>query len=696
MDIVELTEQNMLSYAGAVNQSRAIPDARTGLKPIHRKIIYEMYVDKIRNDGKYKKCAYMVGQIIARFSEHGDAATYDALVRLAQEWIQRYPLLDFHGNVGSQFGDPQAAMRYTEAKLSKLAEEGFLKGLDKNNVDWIPNFTNEEEEPATLPAIFPGLFCLPNQGIGYAVACQFLTMNLTEVVNGLIEYIKTANFPVLQYDLASGGTIINPGAMEKIYETGKGTIIIESTYTIKDNIISITEIPFNVMFDDIIDSLVSLCEKEELIGISDIRNNSGNGNLEMIIEIAKGYEPEQVLEEIFEKTKLRSSYGINQIALVDNKPKLLTQLQMAEIYLKHNLECIQKEFQFDLDKTNARIEVLEGLIAALANIDDIVNVIRKSDSPIEAKNTLIEKYSFTENQTKSILEMKLARLTKLDGVKLKDELQEKQKYAEKCAEIVNSENSRKQVLIERLIELRDKFGDSRRTKIVQKTITKKAKNGTAKQPEVIENIVITYNPVGYLQRIPIANFKKSNFSSFKTTTADYILLFSNFGRFFRISPKDIKSCSVKDKGTAIGAIVKLQNNEKIIAAFSDAINENKPYIFFALSDGTVKKIEKVEYLGATRNLNGMIATKLKDNFVVSIQESNGNDILLETKNNYAIRFSAEEVRAMGRNSAGVKGIKLSSEDEVVQLSILKSDEKACIRGKSIERQGRGGKGKFYA
>jgi len=262
MEIVDLFKSNMLDYASAVNQSRAIPDARTGLKPIHRKILYEMYVDKIKSDGKYKKCAYMVGQIIARFSEHGDAATYDALVRLSQTWIQRYPLLDFHGNSGSQFGDSQAAMRYTESKLSKLAEQGFLNNLDKNNVDWIPNFTNEEEEPSVLPAIFPGLFCLPNQGIGYACASNFLTMNLSEVCDGLVEFINTGNFPLLQYDLASGGSIINPKAMEKIYSTGKGAIIVDSNYTINGKTISFYEIPFNVMFDDIMEEdYCSLREK---------------------------------------------------------------------------------------------------------------------------------------------------------------------------------------------------------------------------------------------------------------------------------------------------------------------------------------------------------------------------------------------------------------------------------------------------
>lgn len=696
MEIVELTKSNMLDYAGAVNQSRAIPDARTGLKPIHRKIIYEMYTDKIGSAGKYKKCAYMVGQIIARFSEHGDSATYDALVRLAQPWIQRYPILDFHGNAGSQFGDSQAAMRYTEAKLSKLTEDGFLPSLGKETVDWMPNFTNEEMEPSTLPALFPGLFCLPNQGIGYAVACQFLTMNLSEVVDGLIEAINGKSFPILQYDLASGGIIINPEVMEKIYKTGKGTITVDSKYYIDEKNIVITEIPFNIMFDDILSEIVSLCEKEELDGISDVKNNSGNGKLEMLIEVSKGYNPEDVINQLFEKTKLRTSYGINQIALVNNTPKLLTQQEMAKIYIDHNLNCIKREFQFDLKKTQNRIEILEGLVIALTSIDSIVETIKESENPNVAKNALVETYSLTDNQAQAILDMKLSRLTKLDGVKLNQELQEKKEYADRCAAIVNSDQEKKSVLIERLTELKEKYGDKRRTEVIQKTIEKKTKNGTTKQSKPIEDVVITYNPVGYLQRIPVSLYRNNNFKAIKTTTADLVLLFTNHGRFFRISPNDIKTCGVKDKGTAIGAIVKLQPNEKVINVFSTEINEARPYLTFALNNGILKKIQKSEFLSTTRNLSGMIAVKTKDNFVVSIQESNGNDIVLGTKNDMWIRFDAESVRAMGRNAAGVKGIALSDGDEVREMIICDKTDKlisTSIGKIELVSQGRGGKGK---
>lgn len=699
MEIVELTESNMLTYAGAVNQPRAIPDARTGLKPIHRKIIYEMFTDKIRSNGKYKKCAYMVGQIIARFSEHGDAATYDALVRLAQPWIQRYPLLDFHGNAGSQFGDSQAAMRYTESKLAKITEDGLLASLDKNAVDWIPNFTNEEMEPATLPALFPGLFCLPNQGIGYAVACQFLTMNLSEVIDGLIETINGQVFPILQFDLASGGVIINPEVMEKIYKTGKGTIIVDSEYQIRGNKICITEIPFNIMFDDILDEIVTLCEKEELEGISDVKNNSGNGQLEMVIEVNKNFKPEQVIEQLFAKTKLRASYGVNQIALVNNVPKLLTQQEMANIYIDHNLTCIKREFQFDLNKTQDRIEILKGLIAALASIDEIVNTIKNSDSPSAAKEELMNSFFFTNNQAQAILDMKLSRLTKLDGVKLDNELQEKQEYANKCVAIVNSIEEQKQVLIERLTDLKNKYGDTRRTKVIQKHIQKKVKNGGAKSAEPVEDVVITYNPIGYLQRIPVSSYKRNNFKSFKLTTEDLVLLFSNQGRFFRISPKDAKSCGMKDKGTAIGSIIKLNQGEKIIGVFSSIIDEKHPYLTFVLNNGIIKKSEKCEFIGNTRNLTGMTAIKLKDDsFVVGIQETNGNDIVIGTEKNMFIRFSAEDVRPMGRNATGVKAINLIDGDSVREMIICEPTDKTIktsIGELTITKQGRGGKGKRY-
>lgn len=715
MDIVQLTEKNMLAYSGAVNQSRAIPDARTGLKPIHRKILYEMYADKIKSSGKYKKCAYMVGQIIARFSEHGDSATYDALVRLAQPWIQRYCLLDFHGNNGSPFGDPAAAMRYTEAKLSKMTEQGFLTGLEKENVDWIPNFTNEEDEPVTLPAIFPGLFCLPNQGIGYSIACNFLTYNLQEVLTTIEKYLKHEDYNVIQYDLASGGTIVNPQIMEQIQRTGKGSVIVESKYEIIDNKIYITELPFNVMFDDVYNNIVELVEKEEISGIANLTNASGNGKMKMVIEIDGRANPETVLSILFQKTKLRNSYGVNQVALVNNTPKLLNFKEMMDVYIEHNLSCILREYQYDYNKTLARINILKGLLIALANIDRVIEIIRSGNiGPIGPSQILMEEFGFDEFQVKAILDMKLARLSRLEEEKLQKELQEKEEFAAYCSQVINQEEKRIEILIERMRDLAKKFDDGRRTKIEQKTIKK---INTTKEAAIIipEDVVVMLNEKGYIKSVPIKNFKVTKRNSagtsiddeivdvVKTNTQDMLVLFSNLGRMFRISAGDIKQCDMKDKGTALGSVVKFQPNEKVVRFLSVNKDNGKEYLLFTTKNGLVKKTEKKEFVGTTRNINGIKATTIKDgDSLQSIQFIDNEDIIMITRNGYSIRYDSGLITPTGKAASGVKGINLT--DDCVVSSIIVSSLGDYIfvatesgNGKRIPLQlftpqGRGGKG----
>ena len=702
IDILDEVKQNFIDSSYDVNTNRAFPNVKDGLKPGQRACLWEMYTKGYTSNKPHVKSAKIDGGVAALWWPHGTTAIYETFARMSQPFTNNVPEVDFHGANGNIIlgGDALAADRYTEARLSKIAEEGMLKGIDKNNVPMLWNFSEDEQWPQVLPAVFPRLLVNGCQGIGVSVANVFLPHSFTETANLILKYLKENILDEEEYypDFPTGGTIINQDELSTINETGKGRVILEANYTINNNEIVFYEMPYQVYIEPVIGTIKEKIEDGVIEGINDIFNKSDKKRIALVIECQKGYRPEQIVEQLFQNTPLRSQYNANQNGIISKTPVLLNLRQIVDCYIEHNLECIQKEFQFDLDKTNSRIEILEGLITALANIDDIVDIIRKSDSPTEAKNTLMDKYSFTENQAKSILDMKLARLTKLDGVKLNDELQEKQEYAAKCAEIVGSEDSRKQVLIERLTELRDKFGDKRRTKVIQKTITKKASNGTTKQSEPVEDVVITYNPIGYLQRIPISSYRKSNFKSFKCTTEDLVLLFSNKGRFFRISPKDIKSCGIKDKGTAIGAILKLEPGEKILNVFSDIINQDRPYLLFALKDGSVKKIEKMEYLGKTRNLSGMVATKVKDSEVVSIQETNGNDIILGSKNGYYIRFAADDVRATGRNSAGVKGIKLSEGDSLTTCIICdKIDKEVKIEGKkiTIAAQGRGGKGKKY-
>ncbi len=703
IDILDEVRQNFIDSSYDVNTNRAFPNVKDGLKPGQRACIWEMFTKGYTSNKPHVKSAKIDGGVAALWWPHGTTAIYETFARMSQPFTNNVPEVDFHGSNGSIIvgGDALAADRYTEARLAKITEDGMLKGIDKNNVPMLWNFSEDEQWPQVLPAVFPRLLVNGCQGIGVSVANTFLPHSFTETANLILKYLKENILEEDTYypDFPTGGTIINKDDLGEINKTGKGKVILEANYIINNNEITFYEMPYQVYVEPLVDTIKEKIEDETLEGISDVLNKSDKKGIALSIICQKGYKPENIVEQLFQNTPLRSQYNANQNGIISKTPILLNLQQIIDCYAEHNLECIQKEFQFDLDKTNSRIEILEGLIAALANIDDIVNIIRKSDSPTEAKNTLMDKYSFTENQAKSILDMKLARLTKLDGVKLNDELQEKQEYAAKCAEIVNSEDSRKQVLIERLTELRDKFGDARRTKVIQKTITKKAKNGTTKQSEPAEDVVITYNPVGYLQRIPVSNYRKSNFKSFKCTTEDLILLFSNKGRFFRTSPKDIKSCSIKDKGTAIGAIVKLQPGEKIINVFSSILDEKHPYLTFILKNGILKKSEKIEFNGTTRNLNGMVAIKIKDDSeVVSIQETNGNHIVIGTEQNMFIRFAAEDVRPMGRNAAGVKAINLADGDSVREMIICEPTDKTIktsIGELTITKQGRGGKGKRY-
>ena len=700
IDIIQEVQQNFIDSSYDVNTNRAFPDVRDGLKPGQRACIWEMYKKGYTSKKPHVKSAKIDGGVAALWWPHGTTAIYETFARMSQPFTNNIPEVDFHGANGNVIlgGDAIAADRYTEARLAGITEDGMLRGIEKDNVDMIWNFSEDEQWPKVLPAIFPRLLVNGCQGIGVSVANTFLPHNFTETANLILSYLASGELDTSNYypDFPTGGTIINKDELDSINKTGKGRVIVQAKYSIEGQEIFFTEMPYQIYIEPVIEKIKEKIDSGELEGIDDVINKSDKKKLLLVIKCQKGYKPEKVLSDLFNLTPLQSQYNANQFGIISKTPVLLNIKELIDAYIAHNLECIKREFQFDLNKTQDRIEILEGLIAALASIDSIVETIKESENPTVAKNALLETYSLADNQAQAILDMKLSRLTKLDGIKLNEELQEKKEYANRCAAIVNSDQEKKSVLTERLTELKEKYGDKRRTEVIQKTIEKKTKNGTTKQSKPIEDVVITYNPVGYLQRIPVSLYRNNNFKAIKTTTADLVLLFTNHGRFFRISPNDIKTCGVKDKGTAIGAIVKLQPNEKVINVFSTEINEARPYLTFALNNGILKKIQKSEFLSTTRNLSGMIAVKTKDNFVVSIQESNGNDIVLGTKNDMWIRFDAESVRAMGRNAAGVKGIALSDGDEVREMIICDKTDKlisTSIGKIELVSQGRGGKGK---
>lgn len=692
IDVIQEVEQNFIDSSYDVNTNRAFPDVRDGLKPGQRCILWEMYTKKYTSNKPHVKSAKIDGGVAALWWPHGTTAIYETFARMSQPFTNNVPEIDFHGANGNIIlgGDAIAADRYTEARLSSLTEDYMLKSVDKNTVPMVLNFSEDEYMPKVLPSVLPRLLINGAQGIGVSVANTWLPHNLSETCNLIIDYLKTDKLNALEYcpDFPTGGTIINKDELFVINKTGKGKVILQANYKISGKEIIFYEMPYQVYIEPVIEKIKEQIEKEELVGIKEVFNKSDKKNIALVIECKNSYKPEKVIEQLFQQTPLRSQYNANQNGIISKTPVLLNLQQTIDVYVKHNLECIKKEHQYDLDEANARIEILNGLSKALAHIDEIILIIKESENSQDAKEKLSSTFGFTENQTKAILEMRLSKLTKLDGVSINKELDEKKKLAEFCNQVINSQKRQKEILLNRLEELVKKYGTPRRTKVIQKDIVKVSK-ATQKKEEVIESVVITYNPLGgYLQRIPVSMYKNGNLQSFKLTTADFVILFSNLGKFYRISAKDIKSCGVKDKGTAIGSIIKLDNGEKIIGVFSSVIDEKHPYILFAMKNGYIKKTEKFEYIGTTRNLNGMVATKLKDTEVISVQETNGNDIILETNNNYTIKFSAEEVRESGKASLGVKGITLQNDDEVVKCRVINKGQNP-----DIVKQKRGGKGK---
>lgn len=591
-----------------------------------------------------------------------DSATYDALVRLTQPWIQRYPLLDFHGNNGSQFGDGPASMRYTESKLSPLAEDGFLSALDKDCIDWTMNYTNEEKEPTTLPAVFPGLFCLSNQGMGYGCACYFLTFNLGEVAAAIRNRIEDKPIETIYFDLPSGGVIVNPQEMPKIMKTGKGTIVVEAKWERTKKGFVFTEIPFNVMFDDIMEQIKSLYESGLLAGVSDIRNDSGKDGIRLAVDVSPRVDPNAVLDLLLDKTSLRSSYAVNQVALVDNWPRLLSFYDMCDIYISHNIECIRREYNHDLDKNRSRLEILYGLSKALESIDEVVATIKASKDSLSAKKALMEKFELTDSQATAILDMKLAKLANMEKVAIDKEISEKEKLCLKLEKVCASEKEQKKVLLKRLDELVKKYDNPRRTSVEEKRLKKTKATSLVKS-------TVKYDLVSRTIKKVLDKDGELNEDSF-------LLCLSNFGKVYRIKVEDVPFCKKTDSGIAIGTLVNLDLDEYIMYV-------NPTDVIFITSDGLVKKIDIMkEFIGTTRNKNGMQAIKKK--IVGMFRYEQDTLLALYTKNGFRIQFNCNEIPNQSKAGNGVIGIKLNDGDYVAWYDKNVWD---------LPVQRRGGKGK---
>ncbi len=689
IDTISEISQNFLDSSLETNMNRAFPNILDGLKPGQRACLWEMFVKKYTSKKPHVKSAKVSGAVIADLWPHSDTAIYETFARMSQPFINNIPEVDWHGANGNQIlgGDALANQRYTECRLAPITEEGMLRGINKNNVDMIPNFSEDAEWPKVFPSIFPRLLVNGAQGIGVSLSNNWACHNFTETAQLIFDYISTGivNNDTYYPDFPTGGIIINKNDLPKINETGKGKIILEGKYSIDGKEINFTELPYQVYIEPVIDEIKKGIQEEKITGISEIYNKSDKRRILLTIECESN--PEQVINQLFEYTNLRKQYNINQNGIISKTPIMITLEQYLKEYLAHNLNCIKREFQFDLNKTKDRIEILKGLLIALEDIDNVIQIIKKSKDTTEAKLNLIKTYNLSENQVDAILQMKLSKLANIEKIAIKKELQEKEELALYCAGIVESESKQTDILVERLTELVKKYGDKRRTEVIQKDIVPKSKK---KKEKIIEDVIITYDNKGYLQNIPVSVYKKSadKVNVIRLKSNELFLLFSSLGRVFKLRAEEIKKCGNRDKGQAVGAILSLAPQEKILNIFNMGIDEKHPYITFFTKFGYIKKSNKDIWTTKVQNKRGMKGISLKENdSIVGVYESNGDIAVVQSKT-HIIKFEVEEIRAT-KNGFGVKAINLDEGEEVIQAEIL---PRASMKYSKIKIQGRGGKG----
>ncbi|MDE6274556.1 MAG: DNA gyrase subunit A [Clostridiales bacterium] len=698
VEVDDELKRSFIAYAMAVNKSRAIPDVRDGLKPVHRRILYSMHEMGLYNDKAYRKCARIVGDVLGKFHPHGDSSVYDALVRLAQDFSINFPLVDGHGNFGSVDGDPPAAMRYTEARLTKLAAE-MLKDLDKETVDFFPNFDGNEMEPAVLTSRFPNLLVNGSDGIAVGMATNIPPHNLAEVIDGTIAMIDNPEISVdelMSYipapDFPTGGIIMGRSGIRKAYRTGQGNIVIRSKCEIEEHgtggnlrsRIVVTEIPYQVNKAQLIETIANMVRDKRLEGISDIREESGRDGMRIVIECKKDANAQVVLNSLYKHTNLQISDGIILLALVENgtEPKVLNLREILSYYLAHQKEVIVRRTRFDLAKTEERAHIIEGLVIALASIDEVIAIIKQSKDKSEATEKLTTAFSLSDKQANAILEMRLQRLTALEVEKLKDELANLHATIADLKDILANESRVYDIIRADLLQIKAKYPSERRTEI-------SVDFGQIEDEDLIdvEDVVISMTHGGYVKRIPVTEYRAQNRGGvgitghrpkeddfveqmFVCSTHDPILLFSNFGKVYSIKGYEIPEANRTARGRAIVNIVQLNAGEKI-AAILPVVENGTGYLVMATKNGLIKKTATKEFDRIMRS--GKIAINITEgDELISVQFATGeNEIIVASRSGKCIRFPETDVRPMGRDTMGVKAINLSKGDEVVDMLVLK-------------------------
>ena len=688
-DIEQEMRTAYIDYAMSVIVSRALPDVRDGLKPVHRRILYAMHEDGITSDKPYRKCANTVGSVLGRYHPHGDASVYDAMVRMAQDFSMRYMLIDGHGNFGSIDGDGAAAMRYTEARMSKIAEQ-MLVDIEKNTVDFMPNYDDRLQEPTVLPAKIPALLVNGSSGIAVGMATNIPPHNLTEVINGIIKIIDDDNVSdedLMQIikgpDFPTEGMILGLEGIKEAYKTGRGKIIMRAEAEIEEmsgnkQRIVVSSLPYQVNKARLIENIARLTREKRIEGISELRDESDRKDrVRIVMELKRDANPQVVLNQLYKNTQMQDTFGVIMLALVDGEPKVLTLRQCLDCYIDHRKTVILRRTQFDLDKALARAHILEGLRIAIDNIDEVISIIRNSYD--DAKEKLMERFGLTDIQAQAILDMRLKTLSGLQREKIEEEYKQLMELIEHLRAILNSEKLVFDIIKEELIEIRDKYGDERKTKIV-------AAEGEINVEDLIkeEQSVIALTHFGYIKRMPIDTYRSQKRGGkgitgiatreedfvkqiFTASTHDTILFFSNKGKLYKLRGFEIPEAGRTARGTAIVNLLNLDAGEKISAVIPIQNFAEGKYLLMATKNGLIKKTALTEYNSARRTgLQGI--TLKEDDELITVRLTDGEDnVVLVTREGMCITFDEKEVRPIGRVSQGVIGIRLDEGDEVIGM-----------------------------
>ncbi len=697
VDIEEEMKRSYIEYSMSVIVGRALPDVRDGLKPVHRRILYSMYENGITHEKPHKKCARIVGDTMGKYHPHGDSSIYDALVRLAQDFNIRYPLVDGHGNFGSVDGDSAAAMRYTEARLQKIALE-MMADINKDTVDFGPNYDESEKEPLVLPSRIPSLLINGSSGIAVGMATNIPPHNLREVVDGLeamldhpditipelMKYIKGPDFPTY-------GCIMGKRGIVDAYTTGRGTIRVRGKAHVEEigngkSQIIITEIPYQVNKKNLIESIAELAHSKRIDGLTDLRDESDRNGMRIVLELRRDVVPQILLNQLYKHTQLQDSYGIIMLALVNGEPKILNLKQMLEEYIKHQIDVVTRRCQFDLKKAKDRLEIVEGLKIALDNIDEVIRIIKASRDNNIAKTALMDAFGFSERQAQHILEMQLRRLTGLEREKIEAEMAELQKTIAWLEEVLGDRNLLIGIIKEDLQRVREKYGDERRT-----SLQADAKELDIEDLIAEEDMVITITNSGYIKRLAPNNYRSQKRggkgvtgmstktedyleSLFIASTHDYLMVFTEKGRVFRLKVHEIPESSRTSKGTAIINLVNLRGDDKVKTIFPVKNFDDDRYLLMVTMRGLVKKTPLKEY--DSHRKDGILGISLNESDsllgVRLIEE--GDEIMLSTKRGFSIRFTESEVRKVSRVSKGVRGIRLGVDDILVSMDVINPHE----------------------